>query len=159
MMWAYSCLLITMSRNMITFLRETFLHKFIPFDSFHAMHKFVAAIALMFTGETVFLSYWSLNDPSHDWNFNKRRYFVQLIHIFFKFLLPNLILLINSKMTLWITYFLPVEHNILFFLFVFWLLKISTKCITVPLCSLSQLCIVLAMALIYIIYQHGHLQI
>lgn len=49
MMWTYSCLLVTMSRNTITFLRETFLHRFIPFDSFHAMHKFVAAMALVFT--------------------------------------------------------------------------------------------------------------
>ncbi|KAL4227430.1 hypothetical protein ACF0H5_012874 [Mactra antiquata] len=49
MMWTYSCLLITMSRNTITFLRETFLHRFIPFDSFHSMHKFIAAMALVFT--------------------------------------------------------------------------------------------------------------
>lgn len=50
MMWTYSCLLITMSRNIITFLRETFLHRFIPFDSFIPMHKFIAALALFFTG-------------------------------------------------------------------------------------------------------------
>lgn len=51
MMWAYSCLLVTMSRNTITFLRETFLHRFIPFDSTHALHKFIAVIALVFTGK------------------------------------------------------------------------------------------------------------
>ncbi|WAR00874.1 DUOX2-like protein [Mya arenaria] len=49
MMFTYSSLLVTMSRNTITFLRETFLHRFIPFDSFHAMHKIVAYMALGFT--------------------------------------------------------------------------------------------------------------
>ncbi|XP_061164792.1 dual oxidase 2-like [Saccostrea echinata] len=49
MMFTYSSLLVTMSRNTITFLRETFLHRFIPFDSAHAMHKIVAMIALLFT--------------------------------------------------------------------------------------------------------------
>lgn len=50
MMFTYASLLVTMSRNTITFLRETFLHRFIPFDSAHAMHKIVAIIALLFTG-------------------------------------------------------------------------------------------------------------
>ncbi|XP_048733941.2 dual oxidase 2-like isoform X2 [Ostrea edulis] len=49
MMFTYSSLLVTMSRNTITFLRETFLHRFIPFDSAHAMHKIIAMIALLFT--------------------------------------------------------------------------------------------------------------
>ncbi|KAL3866800.1 hypothetical protein ACJMK2_044068 [Sinanodonta woodiana] len=49
MMWTFSTLLLTMSRNTITLLRETFLHRFIPFDSIHAMHKLIALIALLFT--------------------------------------------------------------------------------------------------------------
>ena len=55
MMWTYSCLLITMSRNTITFLRETFLHRFIPFDSFHAFHKLIAFEALFFTGKYIYI--------------------------------------------------------------------------------------------------------
>lgn len=70
MMWTYSCMLITMSRNTITFLRETFLHRFIPFDSFIAMHKFIAALALLFTvihcighGINLYhISTWASND-------------------------------------------------------------------------------------------------
>ncbi|KAK3606272.1 hypothetical protein CHS0354_037948 [Potamilus streckersoni] len=49
MMWTYSTLLVTMSKNTITFLRETFLHRFIPFDSAYAMHKLIAIVALLFT--------------------------------------------------------------------------------------------------------------
>ncbi|XP_076465634.1 dual oxidase 2-like isoform X2 [Babylonia areolata] len=49
MMFTYASLLVTMSRNTLTFLRETFLHRFVPFDSFHDMHKYVAAWALFFT--------------------------------------------------------------------------------------------------------------
>ncbi|KAL8598120.1 hypothetical protein ACOMHN_030406 [Nucella lapillus] len=48
-MFLYSSLVVTMSRNTLTFFRETFLHRFIPFDSFHAMHKYVAFWALLFT--------------------------------------------------------------------------------------------------------------
>lgn len=46
MMFTYCALLITMSRNMITFFRETFLHRFFPWDSMHAFHKFIAYQAL-----------------------------------------------------------------------------------------------------------------
>ncbi|XP_033750428.1 dual oxidase 2-like isoform X2 [Pecten maximus] len=49
MMFTYSSLLVTMSRNVITFLRETFLHTYIPFDSAIAFHKLIAAYALFFT--------------------------------------------------------------------------------------------------------------
>ncbi|KAI8507935.1 hypothetical protein Bbelb_141750 [Branchiostoma belcheri] len=49
MMWTYSVILITMCRNTITHMRETFLHRYIPFDSAVAMHKFVAMSALFFT--------------------------------------------------------------------------------------------------------------
>ncbi|XP_078316138.1 dual oxidase 2-like [Crassostrea virginica] len=49
MMFTYCALLITMSRNMITFFRETFLHRFIPWDSMHALHKFIAYQALFST--------------------------------------------------------------------------------------------------------------
>lgn len=49
MMFTYCSLLITMSRNMITFFRETFLHRFFPWDSMHALHKFIAYQALFST--------------------------------------------------------------------------------------------------------------
>ncbi|XP_064609284.1 dual oxidase 2-like [Liolophura sinensis] len=49
MMFTYASLLVTMSRNTITFLRETFLHRFIPFDSAIAFHKYIAMVALFFT--------------------------------------------------------------------------------------------------------------
>ncbi|XP_076444374.1 dual oxidase 2-like [Babylonia areolata] len=48
-MFAYASLVLTMARNTLTFFRETFLHRFIPFDSFHAMHKYVAFWGLLFT--------------------------------------------------------------------------------------------------------------
>lgn len=50
-MFTYSTLLLTMCRNIITVLRETFLNRFIPFDSAIWFHKFVAYWALLFTGE------------------------------------------------------------------------------------------------------------
>ena len=49
-MFTYSSLLVTMCRNIITKLRETFLHQYIPFDSATAMHKIIAWLALVFTG-------------------------------------------------------------------------------------------------------------
>lgn len=51
MMWTYSCLLVTMSRNTITFLRETFFHRFIPFDAAIDFHKYIAYLALVATRE------------------------------------------------------------------------------------------------------------
>ena len=50
MMFTYSALLVTMSRNTITFFRETFLHRFFPWDSMHLFHKYIAVLALLFTG-------------------------------------------------------------------------------------------------------------
>ncbi|PSN41143.1 hypothetical protein C0J52_05201 [Blattella germanica] len=52
MMFTYSTLLITMCRNTITMLRDTFLHVYIPFDSAVSFHKYVALWALVFTGVT-----------------------------------------------------------------------------------------------------------
>ncbi|XP_013378732.1 dual oxidase 2-like isoform X2 [Lingula anatina] len=49
MMFTFACLLVTMCRNLITFLRETVAHRFIPFDSAITFHKFIAAWALFFT--------------------------------------------------------------------------------------------------------------
>ncbi len=49
MMFAYSVLLLTMSRNLITFLRETTFNYYIPFDSYIDAHKIVALTALFFT--------------------------------------------------------------------------------------------------------------
>uniref|UniRef100_H2Z325 NAD(P)H oxidase (H2O2-forming) n=1 Tax=Ciona savignyi TaxID=51511 RepID=H2Z325_CIOSA len=50
MMFTYSSLLVTMCRNTITALRETFLHLYIPFDSAIIMHRIIAWLALTFTG-------------------------------------------------------------------------------------------------------------
>ncbi|XP_046428297.1 dual oxidase-like [Neodiprion fabricii] len=49
MMFTYATLLVTMSQNTITVLRETFLHQYIPFDLSLDMHKYVAIWALVFT--------------------------------------------------------------------------------------------------------------
>jgi dual oxidase len=49
MMFIYSTLLLTMCRNLITRLRETFLHRFIPFDSAIPLHKCLAVLGLFFT--------------------------------------------------------------------------------------------------------------
>jgi len=49
MMFTYATLLLTMCRNIITRLRETFLHRFIPFDYFVVFHKYVAILGLIFT--------------------------------------------------------------------------------------------------------------
>uniref|UniRef100_H2Z327 NAD(P)H oxidase (H2O2-forming) n=1 Tax=Ciona savignyi TaxID=51511 RepID=H2Z327_CIOSA len=49
MMFTYSSLLVTMCRNTITALRETFLHLYIPFDSAIIMHRIIAWLALTFT--------------------------------------------------------------------------------------------------------------
>ncbi|CAG2200081.1 DUOX [Mytilus edulis] len=50
MSFTFSLLLLTMCRNMITWLRGTFLNLYIPFDSHVAFHKVVAWSALFFTG-------------------------------------------------------------------------------------------------------------
>eukprot|EP00117_Sycon_ciliatum_P031665 scpid15779/ scgid24724/ Dual oxidase 1 len=49
MMFTYSSLLVTMSRNVITHLRETFLNRVIPFDAAHGAHKAFAMTALFYT--------------------------------------------------------------------------------------------------------------
>ncbi|CAB4013719.1 dual oxidase 2-like, partial [Paramuricea clavata] len=49
MMFTFSSLLVTMCRNFITFLRETFVGHYVPFDSIIAFHKYVAIWALIFT--------------------------------------------------------------------------------------------------------------
>ncbi|KAL3865900.1 hypothetical protein ACJMK2_043248 [Sinanodonta woodiana] len=49
MSFTYATLLLTMCRNCITRLRETFLHRFFPFDSLHSAHKIVAYISLVLT--------------------------------------------------------------------------------------------------------------
>eukprot|EP00800_Vazella_pourtalesii_P008891 TRINITY_DN2278_c0_g1_i2.p1 TRINITY_DN2278_c0_g1~~TRINITY_DN2278_c0_g1_i2.p1 ORF type:complete len:1347 (-),score=312.94 TRINITY_DN2278_c0_g1_i2:157-4197(-) len=48
-MFHYSLLLVTMSRNIITMLRETMLNKFIPFDTYISFHKNVAITAMFGT--------------------------------------------------------------------------------------------------------------
>uniref|UniRef100_H2ZL35 NAD(P)H oxidase (H2O2-forming) n=1 Tax=Ciona savignyi TaxID=51511 RepID=H2ZL35_CIOSA len=49
LMFNFSTLLLTMCRNIITFLRETFLHRYIPFDSAVTMHRIIAWMAITFT--------------------------------------------------------------------------------------------------------------
>ena len=49
MMFTYSVLLVTMSRNLITYLRETIFNYYIPFDSYISFHKIVALTALLIT--------------------------------------------------------------------------------------------------------------
>ena len=49
LMFTYSVLLITMSRNFITYLRETIFNNYIPFDTYISFHKIVALTALGFT--------------------------------------------------------------------------------------------------------------
>ena len=53
LMFNFSTLLLTMSRNTITILRETFLHRYIPFDAAISMHKLIAWMALLFTCKSV----------------------------------------------------------------------------------------------------------
>ena len=48
-MWCYALLLLSMCRNVITRLRESFLARFVPFDSFLGWHKYVALVSLAFT--------------------------------------------------------------------------------------------------------------
>jgi len=52
-MFTYSSLLVTMCRNIITYLRDTFLHQYIPFDEAVNMHKYIAILAGIFTSESV----------------------------------------------------------------------------------------------------------
>ena len=49
MMFTYSVLLLTMSRNFITYLRGTMFNNYIPFDTYISFHKIVALTALAFT--------------------------------------------------------------------------------------------------------------
>ncbi|XP_076817727.1 dual oxidase 2-like [Clavelina lepadiformis] len=67
LMFNFSTLLLTMSRNTITLLRETFLHLYIPFDSAIPMHKLVAWMALFFTGVHVIahgINFYSISTQS-----------------------------------------------------------------------------------------------
>lgn len=47
----YSYILLTMCRNLITVLRETFLNHYIPFDAAVDFHRWVAMAALIFSGK------------------------------------------------------------------------------------------------------------
>uniref|UniRef100_A0A674G7Q3 NAD(P)H oxidase (H2O2-forming) n=1 Tax=Taeniopygia guttata TaxID=59729 RepID=A0A674G7Q3_TAEGU len=49
----YSYILLTMCRNLITVLRETFLNHFIPFDAAVDFHRWIAMAALIFSGHIV----------------------------------------------------------------------------------------------------------
>lgn len=45
----FSYILLTMCRNLITFLRETFLNRYIPFDAAVDFHRFIASTAIILT--------------------------------------------------------------------------------------------------------------
>ncbi|XP_008581323.1 PREDICTED: dual oxidase 1 [Galeopterus variegatus] len=45
----YSYLLLTMCRNLITFLRETFLNRYVPFDAAVDFHRLIASTAIVLT--------------------------------------------------------------------------------------------------------------
>uniref|UniRef100_A0A8C3V8M3 NAD(P)H oxidase (H2O2-forming) n=1 Tax=Catharus ustulatus TaxID=91951 RepID=A0A8C3V8M3_CATUS len=49
----YSYILLTMCRNLITVLRETFLNHYIPFDAAVDFHRWIAMAALIFSGHVV----------------------------------------------------------------------------------------------------------
>jgi dual oxidase len=49
MMFTYSSLLITMCRNTITYLRDTIVNKYFPFDASVEIHKYIAIWAFIFT--------------------------------------------------------------------------------------------------------------
>jgi hypothetical protein len=46
----FSYILLTMCRNLITFLRETFLNRYIPFDAAVDFHRWIASTAIVLTG-------------------------------------------------------------------------------------------------------------
>ncbi|KAK2493030.1 hypothetical protein MC885_010885 [Smutsia gigantea] len=48
----FSYILLTMCRNLITFLRETFLHRYVPFDAAVDFHRLIASTALVLTGRS-----------------------------------------------------------------------------------------------------------
>jgi len=58
MMFTYASLLVTMCRNIITFLRDTFLHVYVPFDDAVSMHKFIAFWAAVFTRQHLFIYFY-----------------------------------------------------------------------------------------------------
>ncbi|ESP00714.1 hypothetical protein LOTGIDRAFT_112352 [Lottia gigantea] len=78
-MFTYVSLLVTMCRNTITLLRETVLHRFIPFDSAVAFHKYIAVLAMIGTivhifGHAVNL-YCVVTQPPQDVSCLFREYF------------------------------------------------------------------------------------
>ncbi|KAF4017493.1 hypothetical protein G4228_008987 [Cervus hanglu yarkandensis] len=46
----FSYILLTMCRNLITFLRETFLNRYVPFDAAVDFHRLIASTAIVLTG-------------------------------------------------------------------------------------------------------------
>lgn len=46
----FSYILLTMCRNLITFLRETFLNRYVPFDAAVDFHRLIASTAIILTG-------------------------------------------------------------------------------------------------------------
>lgn len=48
----FSYILLTMCRNLITFLRETFLHRYVPFDAAVDFHRLIASTAIVLTGRS-----------------------------------------------------------------------------------------------------------
>ena len=50
----FSYILLTMCRNLITFLRETFLNRYVPFDAAVDFHRLIASTAIVLTGRAQF---------------------------------------------------------------------------------------------------------
>lgn len=53
LMFNFSTILLTMCRNLLTFLRETFLYKYIPFDGAVSFHKYIALCAFVMSCKLV----------------------------------------------------------------------------------------------------------
>lgn len=51
LMFCFALLLLTMCRNLITFFRETFVHRFVPFDSAVVFHKHVAICVFLLSSK------------------------------------------------------------------------------------------------------------
>ncbi|EPQ14735.1 Dual oxidase 1 [Myotis brandtii] len=56
----FSYILLTMCRNLITFLRETFLNRYVPFDAAVDFHRLIASTAIVLTGRA-----WVLHSAGH----------------------------------------------------------------------------------------------
>ncbi|OTF83735.1 hypothetical protein BLA29_000768 [Euroglyphus maynei] len=90
MMFTYSTILLTMCRNIITVIRETFLHHYIPFDSVVAFHKYIAFLAFIMAilhsfGHISNFYHIATQRPSDLNCIISETYFTYVIHLFLHF--------------------------------------------------------------------------